>query len=181
MIFTKGCYIYIMTRYLANPEVYRWVHQPIHSTNSQEKLWGQSIIDSETNQWTTRLGESLVREIYETQTSVWRPKSKNGFRPDWETPEHIIEVKTRNWTTSGTAGEKILGCPYKYADIPELYGKPLRIVCVAYQETDSSGNAIWTPSPRQDNLLEYWRNQNIEFVKATDLIREYHILEPPTK
>jgi hypothetical protein len=28
--------------------------------------------------------------------------------------------------TSGTAGEKILGCPFKYAEIPDhLYGKPL--------------------------------------------------------
>ena len=57
-----------------------------------------------------------------------------GVHPDWETEDAIWEVKTRNWSVPGTAGEKILGVPYKYSDVPELYGKPLKIVCVAYQE-----------------------------------------------
>ena len=39
---------------------------------------------------------------------VWRPKKINGYKPDWETEDGIYEAKTRNWTTSGTAGEKIL-------------------------------------------------------------------------
>ena len=45
----------------------------------------------------------------------------------------MVEVKSRSWCTTGTAGEKVR-VPYKYADIPNLYNKPLMIVCVAYQE-----------------------------------------------
>ena len=65
---------------------------------------------------------------------VKRPEKKNHYLPDWETDDAIWEVKTRNWNTPGTAGEKVLGVPYKYSDIPRLYGKPLKIVLVAYQE-----------------------------------------------
>ena len=47
---------------------------------------------------------------------------------------NIYEVKTSNWTISGTAGEKVLGTMYKYSDIPKFYKKPLKIICIAYQE-----------------------------------------------
>ena len=29
-------------------------------------------------------------------------------------------------------GEKILGTPYKYMSVPEIYGKPLKIVCLGF-------------------------------------------------
>ena len=45
-------------------------------------------------------------------------------------------MKTHTWCTTGTAGEKILGVPFKYSELPRLYGKPLKIICVAYQERE---------------------------------------------
>ena len=47
-----------------------------------------------------------------------KPKKKDGYIPDWECDDAIYEVKTRNWTTGGSAGEKVLGVMYKYSDIP---------------------------------------------------------------
>lgn len=107
------------------------------NANKKEREWGNSMIGQLGNgNWTTQLGEKAVGEILElkgeTPTRITKACKKDCYEPDWETEKAIYEVKTRNWTTQGTAGEKVLGTPYKYAHIPKLYGKPLKIVCIAY-------------------------------------------------
>lgn len=153
----------------------RWSKQERDEANQMEQIWGNWMIgDTDNGQWTTRLGENLVKCAYEKKgKKVWRPKRINRYRPDWETEDEIIEVKTRNWTTSGTAGEKVLGVPFKYSDIPRLYGKPLRIVCVAYQEWELAhgsarvfGDEI---SEEKKSMLELWKGMRIEFVRFTDI------------
>tara|TARA_B100000795_G_scaffold62828_1_gene42337 strand:- start:711 stop:1292 length:582 start_codon:yes stop_codon:yes gene_type:complete len=150
--------------------------------NINEKKWGNQIIgrgpENHTSQWTTILGESIVAEVLSSQGhTVYRPKNMNGYKPDWEIENAIIEVKTRSWTTSGTAGEKVFGVPYKYAEIPKLYGKPLKIVCVAYQEcelmhgkTRVFGDDI---STEKKEMLAFWKERNIEFVKFSDIINKF--------
>ena len=146
--------------------------------NEQEKLWGNTMINQINNgQWTTKLGEQFVCDIYNKKgENPRRPQQRgNGhYRPDFETDTHIIEVKTRNWTTPGTAGEKVYGTPLKYAEIPDLYNKPLLIVCVAYQEHEfTHGN---TPifgdlvRPKTREFLDFYRSNNITFVRCSDLI-----------
>jgi len=153
----------------------RWSRQERDEANQTEQIWGNWIIgDTDNGQWTTRLGENLVKCAYEKKgKKVWRPKCINRYRPDWETEDEIIEVKTRNWTTSGTAGEKVLGVPFKYSDVPRLYGKPLRIVCVAYQEWELAygstrvfGDDI---SEEKKMMLKLWKGLGIEFVRFTDI------------
>jgi len=150
--------------------------------NINEKKWGNQIIgrgpENHTSQWTTILGESIVAEVLSSQGhTVYRPKNMNGYKPDWEIENAIIEVKTRSWTTSGTAGEKVFGVPYKYAEIPKLYGKPLKIVCVAYQEcelmhgkTRVFGDDI---STEKKEMLTFWKERGIEFVKFSDIINKF--------
>ena len=150
--------------------------------NKAEKNWGNLLIgrgpENQTSQWTTILGESIVAEILSSQGhTVNRPKNINGYKPDWEIEDAIIEVKTRNWTTPGTAGEKVFGVPYKYAEIPKLYGKPLKIVCVAYQEYELThgktrvfGEDI---STEKKEMLAFWKERGIEFVKFSDIINKF--------
>jgi len=150
--------------------------------NKAEKNWGNLLIgrgpENQTSQWTTILGESIVAEILSSQGhTVNRPKNINGYKPDWEIEDAIIEVKTRNWTTPGTAGEKVFGVPYKYAEIPKLYGKPLKIVCVAYQEYELThgktrvfGQDI---STEKKEMLAFWKERGIEFVKFSDIINNF--------
>ena len=106
------------------------------AANQKEREWGNTMIGQTSNgNWPTILGEHLVRDtLIALGENPRRPEKRCGYSPDWETDDYIYEVKTRNWTTPGTAGEKVLGVHYKYSDIPEIYGKPLRVVCVAYQE-----------------------------------------------
>ena len=144
-----------------------------------ERSWGNKMIGvcdtSINNQWTTNLGENLVKDvlIHYHGKSVTRPEKKSGYKPDWETDDAIWEVKTRNWTTNGTAGEKVLGVPYKYSDVPDLYGKPLKIVCVAYQEwelTEGRTKVFGDVGDKKKEMLEYWSKMQIEFVKFSDLV-----------
>ena len=144
----------------------------------EERLWGNEMINKKNNkQWTTKLGENLVYQILKKQgKNPEKPKKKNNFLPDWETDEYIYEVKSSSWWVPGTAGEKVLGTFIKYQDIPELYKKPLRIVCVAFQEyeltyekTPYFGNNV---TEKTKQLLDLAKSWNIEYVKFSDLVKE---------
>lgn len=143
---------------------------------NEEKKWGNEMIGQKNNgQWTTLLGEHLVRDILQLRgENPRKPARKGGFEPDWETDKYIYEVKTSNWWVDGTAGEKVYGTFIKYQDIPELYGKPLKIVCVAKQEDELTngktkyfGENITKKTQDVLNLAKSW---NIEYVKFSDLV-----------
>ena len=151
------------------------VKQQRDDASVKEKEWGNRIIGQKNNgNWTTLLGEGLVYEVLKILgENPRKPDKKSGYEPDWETNEYIYEVKTRNWTTSGTAGEKVPGVMYKYSDIPKLYGKPLRIVCVGYQEwelTNSTCKLFGEVSENQRKILNLAKSMNIEYVKFSDLV-----------
>lgn len=142
----------------------------------KEKLWGNTMIGQNGNgQWTTKLGEELVYDVLELMgKNPKKTKSINGFKPDWETDDFIYEVKTSNWWVSGTAGEKVLGTWIKYQDIPELFGKPLRIVCVAFQEYELEHGKVKyfgeNISEKTKKLLELAKTWNIEYIRFSDLV-----------
>ena len=148
--------------------------------SQDEKRWGNKMIGQETNgNWTTLLGENLVRDILAKKgLNPRKPVKKSHYQPDWETDNYIWEVKTRNWTTTGTAGEKVFGVPYKYSDVPILYGKQLRIVCVAYQEHELTyGNTkIFAEENKisyyKQQMLDLWKEMGIQFVKFSDLVKD---------
>ena len=134
------------------------------------------MIGQENNgQWTTLLGENLVRDILQLRgENPRKPEHKGGFNPDWETDEYIYEVKTSNWWVSGTAGEKVLGTFIKYQKIPKLYGKPLKIVCVANQEEELTNGKInyfgENITEETQQVLDLARSWNIEYIKFSDLV-----------
>lgn len=142
----------------------------------EEREWGNKMISQTNNgQWTTLLGETLVYDVLKLKNENPRKvKPMEGFQPDWETDDYIYEVKTSNFNVSGTAGEKVLGTFIKYQNIPKLYGKPLRIVCVGYQEyeleygkTKYFGDNI---TDKTKQLLELAKTWGIEYIRFSDLI-----------
>jgi hypothetical protein len=142
----------------------------------EEKEWGNKMINQTNNgQWTTLLGERLVYDVLMNKGENPRKvKRKGGFEPDWETDEYMYEVKTSNWWVDGTAGEKVFGTWIKYQDIPELYGKPLRIVCVARQEDEFEygkvkyfGEHITNKTKQALELAKTW---GIEYMRFSDLV-----------
>ena len=144
---------------------------------AKERKWGNKMIDQKNNgQWTTKLGEGLVKEVLKLRGENPREtKQKGGFKPDLETDDYIYEVKTSNWWVGGTAGEKVFGTFIKYQNIPELFGKPLRIVCVANQEyeldfdkTQYFGENVTKKTKQVLDLAKSW---DIEYMRFSDLVK----------
>lgn len=153
------------------------IGQQKKEAEKKEKEWGNSMIGQINNgQWTTLLGEGLVRDVLKALgKNPRRPERKSGFQPDWEGDDCIYEVKTSNWWVGGTAGEKVYGTFIKYQEIPELYNKPLKIICVANQEyeleygkTKYFGENI---TKKTQQLLDLAKSWNIEYVRFSDLVK----------
>jgi hypothetical protein len=134
------------------------------------------IQQTNNGQWTTLLGEGLVYEVLKMRGENPRKViRKDGFEPDWETDEYIYEVKTSNWWVSGTAGEKVYGTFIKYQNIPELYGKPLRIVCVANQEEElTNGKTKYfgeKKTKKTQQVLDLAGSWDIEYIQFSELVK----------
>ena len=145
-----------------------------------EDIWGRSMVKLRRpdlkldKQWTTKFGEHLCEEIYLLLgKECTKPVKKNHFQPDQEVVDQIVEVKTETYYTTGTAGEKILGCPFKYAEVPFLYSKPLTILCLGGAEKacrEEYGNLGPQASPQKKKFLEFFKEEQIEYIGATDLL-----------
>jgi hypothetical protein len=151
------------------------ISQQKKESQDNEKKWGNEIIQQTNNgQWTTLLGEGLVFEVLKLRGENPRKVvRKEGFEPDWETDDYMYEVKTSNWWVAGTAGEKVYGTFIKYQNIPELYGKPLRIVCVANQEeelTNGKTKYFGEKTQKTQQILDLASSWGIEYVKFSDLV-----------
>jgi len=190
-----------MKSLLDNLEVIKWCYRPvteislINSNNSQELKkanqkemdWARSVIGGLGNQWTTKLCQDLVKEALirlgrKNVTSTTSKKSslrEKRYSPDLQCDQYVYEVKGRSWTTPGTAGEKILGVPLKYGEVPRLYEKPLQIVLVGYQEYEAKEKFAFGDLLDKNNQtselresLAFYKEQEIEYVGFTDILKE---------
>jgi hypothetical protein len=127
-------------------------------------------------QWTTLTGQKIAEELLILSGSkcVQKPVKKGGFQPDLSTEDFIIEVKTQTYFTSGTAGEKILGTPLKYADIPSLYNKKLKILCLAGAEKEmrTKYNLFGDKNTEsnRNKFIDFFKANNIEYISASKIL-----------
>jgi len=182
---------------LRNKEVVQWLFgdlsflPPIEKKNKTvdnqkykilEDEWGRRITHMRRpdlkldKQWTTKFGEHICEELCLLQGKTFsKPAKKINYQPDCESDNAILEVKTETFFTEGTAGEKILGCPFKYAEIPSLYQKPLRILCLGGAEKacrEQYGNLEGEKcSPQKRAFLDFFKANGIEYVAVTDILK----------
>jgi hypothetical protein len=183
-------------KFLRDREVLQWLTgdlsflPPIEKKNKKtdtaklkklEDEWGHRILRKHrpklnpNKQWTNMFGEAICDELYILQGNVVsKPAIKENLKPDSEVEDYILEAKAGTFFTTGTAGEKILGCPFKYAEIPELYGKPLKIICMGRAEKscrEEYGNLPGEKcSPQKKKFLDFFRENKIEYIGATDIL-----------
>jgi hypothetical protein len=147
-----------------------------------EDKWGQDVLKKRRpdlkldKQWTNKFGEHICEELCMLQNKVpTKPKNMNHYVPDIEVEDYICEAKTQTYFTNGTAGEKILGTPFKYAEIPRLYGKPLKIICMGGAEKccrDNYGNLEGKEtSDEKKTFLEFYKSMKITYVGASDILK----------
>lgn len=186
---------------LRDEEVVKWMFGDVEFLNISDKtknksnddkrrkinedVWGwtkyrdiiKPLKEISKKQWTTCFGQVIGRELSLLQNNnVWRPKKKSKHEPDLETDSHVIEIKTQTYFTTGTAGEKILGSPFKYASVPRLYGKPLIILCIGGAEKISRemyGNLGTKANAEQRKMLKFLRDElSIAFEGAMDILKK---------
>ena len=187
---------------LNNPEVIKWCYEGITdisliNTESEEKLkdskevekaWGNKVIQTASGkQWTTTLCQELVmaaliklgRKNVKKAGSVKSSIRDKNYQPDLESDDYVYEVKGRSWCTGGTAGEKILGVPLKYGELPRLYRKPLQIVLVGYQEYEARakfgfGNLLDKDDQTTElkKSLAFYKEHDIEYIAFTDILKK---------
>lgn len=147
-----------------------------------EDKWGQDTLKIRRpdlkldKQWTNKFGEHICEEIYVLLgKNVSKPVKKEHYQPDFEVDDAIVEAKAGTFHTGGTAGEKILGCPFKYAEIPDLYSKPLKILCIGGAEKvcrEQYGNLDGAKCSTQKKILiDCFKTNRIEFIGATDILK----------
>ena len=67
---------------------------------------------------------------------------------------------------------------YKYSDIPKLYKKPLKIICIAYQEyelTNCNTKIFGDISENKKKILDIAKDMNIEYIKFSDFIKDIQL------
>ena len=149
-----------------------------------EDQWGRAVMKGRRpnlslhKQWTNKFGEYLTEEIYTLLgKKVTKPQKMEKFQPDYEVDDAIIEAKAETYYTSGTAGEKILGVPFKYADVPRLYGKPLKIMCLGGAEKackeEYKNLSRVECSPEKQKFLDFYRENGIEYIGASDILKRF--------
>ena len=193
---------------LNNPEVIKWCYEGItkvslinesnanvlEKARKEEKRWGNKIMGrTGLKQWTTKLCEDLAIEglnllgrknVKKTSPKKATLRTKR-YAPDLECDKYVYEVKGRSWCTAGTAGEKILGVPLKYGEVPRLYKKPLQIILVGYQEYEARnafafGDLLNKNDQTKElkDSLAFYKNQDIEYIAFTDILKKVGIKKP---
>jgi hypothetical protein len=73
----------------------------------------------------------------------------------------------------------VLGTWIKYQNIPNLYNKPMKIVCVAFQEWELThgktryfGNNI---TDKSHQILELAKSWNITYLPFSELVRDIEL------
>lgn len=176
-------------KYLSNETVLKWVLMDkdfvttLLNTKNVEKEFGIGIVKKNTNQWTTKLTETIVKEclmlLNQNPKQIHSENQKYnsiGYKmnPDFITDNIIYEVKSRSYSVFGTAGEKVLGVSRKYSEIPHLYNKKLYIVSIGYQEFESE-YYFDLYNPKSDVNKKYKKldnENNIYHIKFTDLLNQ---------
>jgi hypothetical protein len=146
-----------------------------------EDEWGKKMLKLKRpdlkldGQWTNKFGEHIAEELYEILGK--NPKSvikMTNLMPDLETDDYIVEVKTQTYFTSGTAGEKILGTPFKYRNVPVLYKKPLLIMCIGGAEKmckENYGILCKNKDERASEFIDFYKSMGIEYIGITDILK----------
>lgn len=180
---------------LKNKNIVRWLFgdlsflpvvecKNVHKRNQIEKenenAWGKQTLKTknttfDSKQWTSLFGEYICEELLILMgDKVSVPAKKQCYKPDLETEKYIIEVKTGTYRTSGTAAEKILGCPFKYIDVPTLWSKPLQIICIGGAEQICREQYGILGGPRTTDgkrrILDFYQQNNITYIGATSLL-----------
>jgi len=141
----------------------------------------EQISKPKRNQWSGTFGEKVITEICilrgETILEQKRYKQGKGIatcKPDIETDKNVIEVKTGTYFTSGTSHDKIPSIIFKYSNISELSGKPVKAVMLGRAASFCSENGLFPKCSINESVQKVANKFNV-------IAQDYHIEYIPAK
>jgi len=162
---------YITMQFELEEKLVDWIEGRVKYENlDDEKASISKYYDTSSKMWSSKFGENLVKFLLECQGfDVETQPIIDGFKLDLKTKNAYYEVKTRNYSTPGTIGEKILGTPYRYSNIRT--NKPIYIVVVGFQEREACDKyMLFEPQGNRGRMIDMWTSMNIHFVRCSDLL-----------
>ncbi len=120
-------------------------------------------------------GEMLVVKLLkDIGVECIRQLQIGRYTPDIYTGYGNIEVKTRCFSVSGTAGEKIYCVPSKYHKLASA-GFPLIIILVGYQEVEAKTKfeLFSNPDNYDREQIALWERHHIYFMYASQIKNEF--------
>lgn len=144
-----------------------------------ERTWGIHLLRTIRPESTTEsnwgeVGEEIVRELLlvEGQTATKPTVLAEKYELDWETTTHMIEAKSQGHHMTGTADEKIFGVPFKYADVPDLYKKPVLVVLVGGAEVKARNRQLLDPiKESKKRHVAFWLAEGFSFIGGSQILR----------
>ena len=115
--------------------------------------------------WSGTFGQLILQELL---PNGWKPKKKGNCQLDWEDENFVYELKTQFHLSGGTAQEKIPAVPIKYLEVPELFGKPLRVICFAGAEMYAKN--FFKDGPKIRAQLALWKEWGVEYVWGSEMV-----------
>ncbi len=172
--------------YFKHLEVIKWLFgdlsfiegKTMEEKKVAEDAWGRKLTNK-LKDWSGPFSENLVREFLQISGKIARkPKTIVGrkkYNLDLETDDFIYEIKSQTYYTTGTAGEKIMGSQFKYAEVPQLVNKPLIIIVAACAEKRSEEYGIFPENscPEQQKIIKMYESMNNRFERFTHMIEKY--------
>lgn len=161
---------------LRDRNVVKWIYGDLSFLPTRKKesedAWGRQFTTKQ--QWSGHFGERLCKEVLILRgENVIKPEKCDNFQLDLETDTHMIEVKTQTYLTTGTASEKIMSVPFKYAAVPYMSCKGLQVVCIAGAEVFSRNIGLLN-SPRRtlqkQRYIDFFKENGVEFIGLTDIL-----------
>ena len=173
-------------RLLKRLDVIQWLiadtsflpHQKKNELLDLERSWGLDLLRTirpntkAMSNW-GEVAEEIARELLMIEgKTVMKPKIMNTYKLDWETAHEMIEVKSQGYHMTGTADEKIFGVPFKYADVPELFNKPVRVILMGGAEVKARNRELLDPiKPSKLRHVAFWTNEGFTFVGGSQILR----------
>jgi DNA adenine methylase len=141
--------------------------------------------------WTGAVGEAIAGEMLRTLGwTVTKPPKvetlEGVYQPDYEimgaSPRVFVEVKTQTWNTTGTAGEKIGGVPFKYAPLCDIGS--VMVITLAGAEREAEKLRLyqepWVASPKSVQMLKNIHALGVSYVRGSDLLDRCSRIGPPS-
>lgn len=155
-----------------------------------ERKWMTSIVEKHgwkpcgkmvSGQFGHLIGYELYKSIYSNLTHENETRHKLDditYNIDIENEDMFIEIKSSNYTVTGTAYEKITHVPFKYINLVENTKKSLKILCLGDQEVFCSKkrNNYFDPEPESGfnyNFIQMIKNYNMEYIRGSDMLKLY--------